>query len=694
MQTGIDRRTGDAPRAPLSALVELSHDDFGEPFEADGVNVSTRGIAMRATYLPEVGSKLVCRFDVSEGDRVEADAEVVWAVDAGERSGEFGARFLALASEAEAAIRKHVRSSEVSSTDPGEPAELPAKLHIDGIPTPVVARVTHRADDLIAVEQELPFLTIGRGVLLEDVALDAMRRGQIAAVSLDVDMDVPRLTIAILYDEPQLSAADDAPPAATSTVQDLPAPVSISTAEPPPEPPVMVAALPAERARSSERELDVPQIVRYDARSERAPSPAPAVSHEPRPVAAQPDLGPDEESDDELPSGLTRSQHFARGAELARSFAAWAGPRARALAARIGPLLAAALAAAGTHIGRALRAAAPTVRVIVLGARTFGQKHGAALVTWTRARFPRLAASARPRRTTAPAPHVAPTTRTMRKQGGAEELALPRNVRRRTIVMSCVAVAAIGLAVYALLPSDEDAVVPAAAAPAHASAPSTGPSSKPAPSATPAALPATAPPTAAPLLAPVGSPGAALPLSSSAATPVSLVAPPTPSALPEPSYAAGPMPAPSYPALPATARPAAPPRTLAQGSPYAVDVRGEAVAGRDPTIRAITVSAPERTMSFGAPSVPGGRSYLLRTSARITGVHGVPARDGFTVRIDGALSLDRAGPISATHPAVARAVVLNRGDHAELLVRFKDGMAPAYRVVARGSAVEIVIARR
>jgi len=80
-------------------------------------------------------------------------------------------------------------------------------------------------------------------------------------------------------------------------------------------------------------------------------------------------------------------------------------------------------------------------------------------------------------------------------------------------------------------------------------------------------------------------------------------------------------------------------------------------------------------------------------SQRVDGVRGEALPDGFRVDVDGALSLDRAGPIAAAHPSVERATILNRGDHAELRVRFVSGRHPAYRVEARGSSVVVVIGR-
>lgn len=97
---------------------------------------------------------------------------------------------------------------------------------------------------------------------------------------------------------------------------------------------------------------------------------------------------------------------------------------------------------------------------------------------------------------------------------------------------------------------------------------------------------------------------------------------------------------------------------------------------------------------FGQPSVSRGQTFTLRMSQNVQGLIGRTDPSGFDVRILGALTLDRAAPIATSHPAVATAMIINRGDHADLAIRFRDGMAPAYRVAVRGAAIEITIARR
>ncbi|MGB8220992.1 MAG: PilZ domain-containing protein [Polyangiales bacterium] len=123
-------------------------------------------------------------------------------------------------------------------------------------------------------------------------------------------------------------------------------------------------------------------------------------------------------------------------------------------------------------------------------------------------------------------------------------------------------------------------------------------------------------------------------------------------------------------------------------------VAAEAVAPPGSETRAAPV--PPKTVhgsAFGADSVAGGETYVLQMSNPVTELEGITEADGFSVTIPGSLSLSRAGPIATAHPDVEHASILNRGDFSELTLRFVAGRHPAYRVEARGSTVEITIAR-
>ncbi len=131
---------------------------------------------------------------------------------------------------------------------------------------------------------------------------------------------------------------------------------------------------------------------------------------------------------------------------------------------------------------------------------------------------------------------------------------------------------------------------------------------------------------------------------------------------------------------------------LPDDSPYAVDL-SEAEPGEVPAaVR--SVGQDPSTLHFGTRDLQEARSFFIRMSRPVELLRGEKAVDGFSVKALGALALDRAGPIAEGHPRVERAMVLNRGDHAELTVRFLGEKTPRYEVIARGAILEIRIAER
>lgn len=117
--------------------------------------------------------------------------------------------------------------------------------------------------------------------------------------------------------------------------------------------------------------------------------------------------------------------------------------------------------------------------------------------------------------------------------------------------------------------------------------------------------------------------------------------------------------------------------------------QGSASTAVDPPLGAGQPTA----LTFGEASVPNGRTFSLRMSGPVEGVEGESREDGFTVRVPGRLALDRASPIATSHRAVARAMVLNRGDYAELTVDFLPGLRPKYQVVGKDAAIEVTLER-
>ena len=116
MQTSPMRHAPRSLRVPLDdVLIELSHDELDAPFEADGVNVGTGGLSMRSSLLPDIGSRLRCRFESpADGQPVNASCEVVWAADSGRNLGEIGLRFTEIDTRSALALRRLIDDIDVA----------------------------------------------------------------------------------------------------------------------------------------------------------------------------------------------------------------------------------------------------------------------------------------------------------------------------------------------------------------------------------------------------------------------------------------------------------------------------------------------------------------------------------------------------------------------------------------------------
>ncbi|MCB9616723.1 MAG: PilZ domain-containing protein [Sandaracinus sp.] len=298
MQEAIERRNPERTRVPLEdVLVELRPEGFDEAFEADAVDLGLGGLAMRAAILPDVGSRLHCRFQSPHDGRcVDASAEVVWARDDGASAGEFGLRFDTLDPDDEASIRGFVEAWQSAmgldmASDHGV-----VSLKLEGVGPRLDADVVHRSADVLVVEQGLPFLRLGKGVEEDG------RLGRLESVDLRVDGETPRLVLTIGFDRDDVSideGVDDAIESAGDTLMDVAAPAEPVRAKARPEAPRVeeaprivvpdeaeVVAEPdaavddanddveaeaivraeARRARRAKREAEAPQLVRSSER--------------------------------------------------------------------------------------------------------------------------------------------------------------------------------------------------------------------------------------------------------------------------------------------------------------------------------------------------------------------------------------------------------------------------------------------
>ena len=215
-----DRRTPDTTRIPFEGLVEVGGAS-GPTFEAQAVNVSEDGLQVRSAYLPEPGQPLTCRFDVGAGHSVIAAGEVVWA-HGNDKGGELGIRFTEMDSESVDALKRTCADS--TSVAPAAPPGSKVRLHIDGLASPMRAKIRDSRTDEITVGSELGFLQVGKQLELEDPKSGSKRPASIDSVEVMVDpsSQVPQLVVTLRYaDVPpsaerlaQVAVSSEASPAA------------------------------------------------------------------------------------------------------------------------------------------------------------------------------------------------------------------------------------------------------------------------------------------------------------------------------------------------------------------------------------------------------------------------------------------------------------------------------------------------
>jgi hypothetical protein len=745
MISTVERRQPESTRIPFGIPVALTHEDFEDAFEADAVDLSPGGLALRSACLPEIGAQLFCTFEtVPGGTRVSSRGEVVWTHLTGERSGEFGLRFLDIDADARALIDEMVaeRNAGVLPHGNAQRQAPSATLDVDGVGAPLDAQLTHAGGGAAVFEQRLDLLELGRGVVAHAGA--ALGRGNIAEVTLHMQGDVPVLSVTVRFDGGQsLFGEFDWDPSvaeqnASDTARDLPAPQLAAAESRAPEADQQHAA-----AIGAQRTSAITMTEFHASTENEAAFADEAHTHELLRTVADgeaealpPALTLDEQTaqDDEVLRASSAEQdaeevahaadgrvaHHARPAasdrEAPRIVITQARPRvaetddAEAWAHPVPDFARSSVLVRFLRIFAAI--VATTQRWLAVGKRLIGPAakkslevsrgaaehslHSAWLATarsFTRGQWEKL--RARPRRVTA-----APAA--LRKTQSEDRGVL------RMAAMAALGLCALGLGVYALAPTSEDTMIPVhravEAQPAPAAAATTTAAATPAAPTTPVA------PTTASAAAATSAPAANVAANAGAANaqnaatqalPTALasnVAVPAATTALNPAYAQSmtgnspPMAAAASPDAPqaATARPsAAVPavRTVPAGSPYAVDVHDSArVAPAAPK-----PATPSTGAWFGAKSVPNAQRFVLRMNAPIKGLEGKAERDGFTLIVRGSLAVDRAGPIKASHKSIAHAAVLNKGDHSELTIRFVDGKHPAYRINARGSELELLL---
>ena len=207
MSTASDRRAPEASRIPFDGMVEVGG-ALGPSFEAQAVNLSEEGMHLRTAYLPEVGQPVTCRFDAGQGMVVVAAGEVLWKDDMGD-GGEFGIRFTNLDSPSTVALQRIVGMVEEGmALHP--PSGRKVRLHIDGLASPMRARVKGAHGSSVTAFSELGFLQVGKQLDLEDAATGSKRPALIDRVAVDIEPEtrIPQLVVTLRYDDEEAHAAE------------------------------------------------------------------------------------------------------------------------------------------------------------------------------------------------------------------------------------------------------------------------------------------------------------------------------------------------------------------------------------------------------------------------------------------------------------------------------------------------------
>jgi hypothetical protein len=201
-----DRRAPGAPRIPFDSLVEVGG-ALGPSFEAQAVNVSEEGMQLRTAYLPELGQQVTCRFETAPGQSVVTSGEVVWSSSA-DQGGEFGIRFTDIDPDSVDALKRACGFG--GSAAPGQPGAK-VRLYIDGLASPMRAKIRDAQSTAITVGSDLGFLQVGKQLELEDAQSGTKRPASIDRVDVAVDPNshIPQLVVTLRYRDVAADAATD-----------------------------------------------------------------------------------------------------------------------------------------------------------------------------------------------------------------------------------------------------------------------------------------------------------------------------------------------------------------------------------------------------------------------------------------------------------------------------------------------------
>ena len=202
-----DRRAPGMMRIPFDGMVEVGG-QLGPSFEAQAVNLSEDGMHLRTAYLPDVGQPVTCRFDAGHGLVVVAAGEVLWKDDMG-NGGEFGIRFTNLDSASIVSLQRIIGMAE-EGLALRPPQGRKVRLHIEGLASPMRARVKGAEGSSVTAFSELGFLQVGKQLDLEDAQTGGRRPALIDRVDVEIQQDtrVPQLVVTLKYDDEEAHAAE------------------------------------------------------------------------------------------------------------------------------------------------------------------------------------------------------------------------------------------------------------------------------------------------------------------------------------------------------------------------------------------------------------------------------------------------------------------------------------------------------
>ncbi|HWP09748.1 MAG TPA: PilZ domain-containing protein [Polyangiaceae bacterium] len=637
MTQAQERRSPTASRVPLETLVEICGNEPGIPaFEAEALDVSAQGMHLRTAYLPDEGAPLVCRFE-DHGREIVVEGVVAWRKESS-KGGDFGVAFTALDSRSVDALRDLVKTGAGSEKETGgdAPSGSRVRLHIEGLGSPMKARIRSGGTQKIQVGSSLEFLKVGRKLEIEDLDGGGRRSAQIDGVEVVVDArtSVPQLVVALRYE---------------GALEDTPEPT--------------VTDLGAEPVRAQSLRI-APEAVTTDAASASSdadPSPSGDVPEAKADDANDDDDGEESDEDDDVSEAL---------------------PAATRAARKVGH--------AAEHAGNAARDA--SVAAVRGMGKLFAGASAKLAALRSRERPPAKRRTAKP--VEAPASLEG---KRLRPQSGKsaesepETLPAPKAHKRTAIGIALVAVAASAGAI-ALRPAKASKATsearPAATALAALPVPSVTAGSTalangvvPLPGANPLATAAGVEPSA-----PVVPPG----------SPVTANVPlfgPTPLATVEPAPL-GPPPSGESKGIEAAeqsaAKASAPAIAADEEFPEPIEHVDGSKKGADGKPLDAKNLRPEDVPAWGKGKLHMPTIHRLRLDGPGAELRGVSDATGFTVLVPKRKVMEEGGPIAKRDPRIGRARTTNTPGGAQVRITFRETL-PSYRVRLRRDYVEILI---